>query len=73
MTNSAGFLPKSGTISDRLQGYESHFNIMHNAAVLLATVSWSASDSRGISLSAKRKSVTHWASPNICRLNWLYF
>ena len=68
MTNSAGFLPKSGTISDRLQGYESHFNIMHNASVLFATVSWSASDSRGISLSAKR-TVTHWASPYICRLN----
>ena len=68
MTNSAGFLPKSGTISDRLQVYESHFNIMHNASVLFATVSWSASDSRGISLSAKR-TVTHWASPNICRLN----
>ena len=51
---------------------------MHNASVLFATVSWqqtilwgswSASDSRGIiSLSAKRNSLTNWASSNICCL-----
>ena len=56
---------------------------MHNASMLFATASWqqtvlwgswSASDSRGIiSLSAKRISVTKWASSNICSLNWLYF
>ena len=55
---------------------------MHNASMLFATASWqqtvlwgswSASDSRGIiSLSAKRISVTKWASSNICSLNWLY-
>ena len=53
-----GFLHKSVTISDRRQGYESLSNNMNNASVLFATVYWSASESRGISLSAKQNSVT---------------
>ena len=35
-----GFLPRSGTMSDRWQGQESIFKNMNNASILFATVSW---------------------------------